>query len=394
MRKLFSKLRLGEFRFGWLEFLFAMYPILAGYQYGALPLGTLVPLIMIAMSLNRGKRCIKRGCDKNIRILLIFVILHQLILGLTLDYTPSYHWNALLSVSINILTVIIVAPKVQYEKLRTALFMVAILSMVGLVYHFMLLLSGTPISPIPIPFLPAPDSDSRLFEELMRPTSFYWEPSSCITFLMVPLFISLYERNYMWASVLMFSIFLSTSTNGIALSSIMIGTFVMTQKVKKRYKVLMVAMMAVMVFLLFNTEIFSAGLDKINNTDLEANARTMNGIILFNAMPASDLILGFSAPNVDDYVASGQINAVFIANEKIFLPTFWSMLSKFGVIGLIIYLSTYFAVIFQNKKLLPYMVVLFVAMFTQGIGIQGTYIFQMLFMLVFVNQVQKLNILK
>ncbi len=372
------------YKFGWLEFIFAMFPILWGYQYGSIPFNLLIPLIMIIMAVYRGMGSIKMFHYKPLKLLFAFVVLHQLLVGFFIN-PPGYFWNSLLVLVINLLAIYVIVPAINYEKMRSSLYLVALISIAGLVYHFIILMAGGTITPLTLPFLPELSSESRAFEESMRPCSFFWEPAACVTFLMIPLFLALNDRKYLWAAGIMFSIFLSTSTNGIALSSIMVAITIFTQNVKMRYKMLMVLIMIGMAYMLITSEMFSGGMDKINNTDLEANARTMNGIILFHAMPFEHILAGFPAANIDDYVASGQIHAAFFAKENIFLPSFWFILSKYVLLGLFIYFSTYLFPLKKCRELIPYITVLIVALFTQGINLDAGYIFQMVFILTFMK---------
>ena len=245
-----------------------------------------------------------------------------------------------------------------------------------------------------MPFLPELETGSRLFEEGFRPTSFYWEPAAFVTYMMVPLFLSLFERKFTWTVIIMASMFFSTSTTGITMSLLMLIVYVLTQDIRIRTKVAVVLLTGVFVWLLFTSEIFSAGMEKISETDIESTSRTINGPAMVFNMPFMDLLIGMPAANPYDYLISGGFhsNEIIVKENSIFVSTFWLVLAKFGVIGLALFLSLYIRPLINSKEILTYIIMLFASMFFQSYSFgTGGFAFQIIFIYLFTSIYNRQN---
>lgn len=363
-------------KIGILEMLVALYPILMGYKYGMLRCDILCLLLMDVIAINKKRDVIQLN---GLKYLSIFIVLHEIVLCVTMSSTPSYHINSILSYCVNFISLFIIIPAIDFSKLRSSIVIVAIISILGIIYHFLLLQLGHDISPIKIPFMPEMDTDTRLYDELDRPCSFFWEPQSFCNFLLVPLFYSLNEKKYAWTTIVVFAMFLSTSTTGIALSLLSIGIFASTQKLTRFQRFSIVIMGCVMVYILLNADIFSAGVDKIEGTDYEKTSRLYNGPTLIANMPLVDLITGINSPNVTDYYMSGNVKAFLIVkHDNVYVSTFWLILAKYGVFGLLLYLNLFFDSVRRNKRLLVYIAPLFVALFTNPDAVGASFVFEFL----------------
>lgn len=371
---------------GVLELLFAFYLILSGYSFGPISLSWGLLIVMDIIALKRKKGLLK--CSP-LLILISFVVIHTIILVFFMPSVPSYYWNIRISLLLYLISIFIIVPAINYDRMISALDIVAIISSLGILYHFLILKAGGTINPIKVPFLPLPNNDSRLFEDMDRPCSFYWEPAAYISYMLVPLYIALYKRRYYMVFIFIFFIFLSTSSTGIILSVLMSLTFVLSQKTKKQSKILLLILTIVLVWAFLSFSWFNQGLEKIQTTDLESTARIMNGPTLINSMPLSHLLLGMNSANINDYYNINPVmkDAYLIVNSKdgIFLSTFWRVWSTFGVAGLCIYLSLYIYVIRKNRLLFPYILVLLIALFVQGHMFSSIFVYQFIFILSFLN---------
>lgn len=379
----------GKSRLGVIELLFAFYPILSGYAYGIVRLDLLILVVMDFIAFYRSKRLLD---FKPLFYLFIYVLLHEFVLFFFLKGMPVYHLNSLLSTTIFLSSIFIIVPAINYKKLSRCLFLVGILSMVGILYHFMMIRNGGEIHPIKLPFLPDLSEDSRLFSFGNRPTSFYWEPAAFVTYMMVPLFLSLNERRYVWTLIITLSIFLSTSSTGILLSVMMVGVYVFTQKIRMLYRVLLSVAGVALVLFLLQSELFESGIQKIENTDVEKTTRLINGPRLVFNMPSEHLITGMVSANVNDYYQDGYVSTYLQPTRSgtIFVSTFWSVLAKFGLVGLLLYLNVYVKFI-KNRRLLPYVTILLIALFSQGFVLSAIFVFQMIFMLSFLKMDVEVN---
>ena len=384
MRKIINYLHLNQV--GGLELLFAMYCILSGYSWGPIK-GHLIFILLMAVIAYFRK-------DKNLFSLkeltwvTTFVAVHELILMLAIS-APGYMFNNTLSTVIVCISIYPIARSLNYEKMVGALNWIALLSIGGIIYHFLIIRSGGYVTPISLPFMPSLDTSSRFFEEGFRPTSFYAEPAAFVTYMMIPLFLSLFERKFIWAAVIVFSMFLSTSTTGITMSTLMLAVYVLTQKVSMKYKLMATLLGVAFIYILFTGDIFSAGFEKINETDIETTSRVANGPAMVFNMPIGDIITGMPAANPYDYYTSGGFhsNAIIVKQESIFCSTFWLVLAKFGVVGLLLYILLFLRNLVKSNDILPYVVILFASMFFQSVAVGSSgFAYQVIFIYVFVNR--------
>ena len=373
MRKLLKYI--GINKLGFLELIVAMYPILMGYQYGSIPCTLLFLIIMDILAIFRPKR----GAipSKLMKWLTAFVIVHEVILCVTMRNLPSYHINSIVSLVIVMVSIFIITPRVEYEKLVSSINLVAVICMAGIVYHFALLQMGQYITPIKVPFMPDLNSASRLYNEVRRPCSFFWEPQSYCTFMSVPLFLSLVDKKYTWASTIILSMFLSTSTTGIAISILSLIVFVVTQDVSRYQRFFVVVIGAALIVFLFTSDYFSSGVQKMENTSYETSSRLYNGPTFIANMEKSDLILGINNSNVYDYYREGHVDAFLMEKyDTIFMPSFWNALAKFGLLGIILFLGVYLEPLKDYRQLMIFVIPLIVALFTNPDFLGGLFSFE------------------
>lgn len=88
----------------------------------------------------------------------------------------------------------------------------------------------------------------------------------------------------------------STSTTGILMAMFMLAFFLLTQKQKTWYRVLVVAAIIGLVYFFLYSSFTSSGLEKLENTNLEENNRTINGLLIAQDMNFFDLIFGVPLP--------------------------------------------------------------------------------------------------
>lgn len=378
----------GITNFGLLEFLFAIYPLLVGYSFGFIKFDLLFLLIIMTFALlKKGKIIV----FKPLLVLSIFIILHEIILMVLLDSTPMYLINNNISLFLCLLSVFVITPNLDYERLSNAFMFIGVICMLGIVYHFALLQLGYSITPIKLPFLPDMNYESRLYELGNRPVSFFMEPASFITYMMIPLFISLVNKRMIWVAVIIVSIFLSTSSTGIILSMFLLIIYFFTEKLTIGKKLLIVCLSLVFVGFVLNTPYFEFGINKIKNTDIERTSRLINGPLLISSMPIKHLIFGMNTPNILEYykTSATTVKLLFTKSGFIFVSSFWLLIAKFGIVGLLLNLNVLYFIARKYKQLIPYLAVLFVAMFSQGFFFNSTYVVQYVFILVFCLQQQK-----
>ncbi|MBD5233357.1 MAG: hypothetical protein HDS65_04165 [Bacteroidales bacterium] len=378
IKRIFRYLQLQKV--GAFELFAALYPILSGYSYGPLHGNIIFILILAVWALFKKRKHFKTLW---LNVLIAFVLVHEFFLMLLIP-VPGYFLNNTISIALISISILPICRAINFEKFAGSLNWVAIMTIGGLVYQAMIVFAGGIVTPLKLPFMPAMDATTRLYEEVVRPTSFFWEPASFVTFLMVPLFISLLRKTYVWSGIIILSMFLSTSSTGILMSFIILALYLMSQKVKMRTRIMVVVLGIGLAFALVKSSYFEAGINKIENTDIESNIRLMNGIYLFESMDAGELILGFKAPNVEDFA---YMRHVPLLGRGAFVPTFWLTWAKYGIFGLAILLTMYLSFIRADRTTLPYVVVLIIAMSFQSISFgSSTFAYQLIFLYSYINR--------
>ena len=380
-----SKTKEGSiFNIGILELAIALYPIIAGYGYGSFQLAFGFLLIVDIFLINR-KRQHKYSFGK-IYQYMAFIVVHCAIWLLVMPSIPSYFVNSFIADIIYLISIVIIVPQVDFDKLKNAIYIVTIICAVGMLYHVFMIKSGHSIQPIKLPFMPDMSSKARLYSFLDRPTSFFWEPQSYASFMLVPLFFLLREKRLICAFAIAATMILSTSTTGIFMALFMIGFYMVTQKQKMQYRILGIIAVIGLVYFLLYSSFTTAGLEKLQNTDMEENNRTINGLLIAKDMSFYDWLFGVPYANLQDAYEAGYItnNLIIHADGEVFVSAFWICLCCQGLIGLFFFLNIYWDIFKKDRTVLPYLVCIIIGLFSNPDILCASYVFQLIIMYTFI----------
>lgn len=373
------------FNIGILELAIALYPIIAGYGYGSFQLAFGFLLIVDIFLINR-KRQHKYSFGK-IYQYMAFIVVHCAIWLLVMPSIPSYFINSFIADIIYLISIVIIVPQVDFDKLKNAIYIVTIICAVGMLYHVFMIKSGHSIQPIKLPFMPDMSSKARLYSFLDRPTSFFWEPQSYASFMLVPLFFLLREKRLICAFAIAATMILSTSTTGILMALFMIGFYMVTQKQKMQYRLLGIIAVIGLVYFLLYSSFTTAGLEKLQNTDMEENNRTINGLLIAKDMSFFDWLFGVPYANLQDAYEAGYItnNLIIHADGEVFVSAFWICLCCQGLIGLFFFLNIYWDILKKDRTVLPYLVCIIIGLFSNPDILGAAYVFQLMIMYTFIT---------
>lgn len=379
---------------GFIELLVAFYPLLGQYAYGRLYLEFAVLLAIDILLLFRGfskREGSKYYRYKPLEIMMAFYLLHEIVVYFAAGF-PSYMLGRMLTNIVVGFSVPIIASRIDINKLIGSLTWVSIMCAVGMVYHFLLLATGIgTVNPLTLPFMPELDLSSRAFEDIYRPTSFFWEPASYATFITLIVFIYLREKKYVIAGIFALTVFLSTSTTGILYVFILLISFLLFGKIKADNKALITIFFVILALALFNVSEFSFGLEKLQNTELVGNQRLSNGPQLIKEMPLNDLVLGVPYANLNDYIMSDSSlhSGGLVAHgesDEYFVSDFWYVLAKFGIVGIFLLIWIYYIAFKKCTPLKPYILTLTIGLFSQGIFLRSFWAYEWIFVLAFYFQ--------
>ena len=385
MFELLKKKEGSIFNIGILELAIALYPIIAGYGYGSFQLAFGFLLIVDIFLINRKKQ--HKYSFSKIYQYMAFIVVHCAIWLLVMPSIPSYFVNSFIADIIYLISIVIIVPQVDFDKLKNAIYIVTIICAVGMLYHVFMIKSGHSIQPIKLPFMPDMSSKARLYSFLDRPTSFFWEPQSYASFMLVPLFFLLREKRLICAFAIAATMILSTSTTGILMALFMIGFYMVTQKQKMQYRILGIIAVIGLVYFLLYSSFTAAGLEKLQNTDMEENNRTINGLLIAKDMSFFDWLFGVPYANLQDAYEAGYItnNLIIHADGEVFVSAFWICLCCQGLIGLFFFLNIYWDILKKDRTVLPYLVCIIIGLFSNPDILGAAYVFQLMIMYTFIT---------
>ncbi len=384
IKKIINYLGIGKF--GWLEFIMALYPILGGYGYGSFQLAFGVLFILDVLIIIRGNLKLIKCLP--LVLLFIYVLLHDSLWFFILPSVPSYFINSLISTIIYAASVFIIAPQLNYNKFISAINVVAIICMIGMIYHVSIISIGQSVSPIKLPFLPEMAKNTRLYQMVDRPTSFFWEPQSYASFMMVPLFYALNERKMIYAFLIAALMIVSTSTTGLILSPLMYLLALASNRNKGYTSLIIIIALMALGYFIMSSSYTIAGLEKFQNTNIDESNRISNGYLAFKVMNPSDYLFGIPFANAQDAFDMGYFGSSVIVygDGVMYLSAIWIALVQYGIFGLILFLLPYFWIYKKDHNILPYLACVVAGHFSNPDFIGAAYSFQIITMLVFIQR--------
>ena len=377
MKKLMDSLGLREV--GLLELLLASTQLLAGYTLFGLPMMLVIWLVMIAVVVFKGHFKIRLFLP--LFVYAIYWSIHETFI-LCIDNNTNV--NALIGQVVYFIGFMCIYSHLDEKKLKGCFNWVAIIAIIGLVIQWLQILRGELVHPIELPGFAMPDN--RLEQEIPRPSSFFMEPQAFVSFMVIPLFFSLKDKMYVWMSVIILSIFLTTSTTGILGVFIMLFASLFVNKKRSWSSVIIIILGGVFAFALFNSSIFELGVDKLLETDSGTNEhRLEQGMYIVSTMNPLEMVFGVPFSSAYHYCLSGRAPNVAIygsgADAVVYMSSFWYLILRFGIVGLVLYLNVYLSVFRKNKEVLPLLFFMIAVLFSNPDGTGVNYIVCLLVML-------------
>lgn len=382
-------------RWSLLETMFALYLVVSGWVLSPIPVYMWWAILMDIVAYKRyGFNPMRM--PKSYRFLFWFIMVHQFLWVFVVSNLSSVYFNFWFSMIITMGSVFFVAPVLDYKKIKSPIAVITIISIFGLFYQLLLLFQGVPVGQLTIPpFASSRDITNADFLALLRPSSFFGEPAMYCEYMLVPLFICLVDKKFIYAFIIVISMLLTTSTTGVVLSFLMLGAFFLTQKVALRWKLLVVIGAVIIGLAMTKSSFFENTMTKVNNTDLSENERTSIGLTVIPQLKAHEIIFGIPYANISDMYNAGRlkIDTFMWYDEKgkaeVFVSSIWNILFMFGVFGLFLYLLFYYKLFHQSRLLFPYFIAVFAKMFSDPTAVGSSFLFEICFMMCFIRWDQK-----
>lgn len=220
-----------------------------------------------------------------------------------------------------------------------------IVSIVLIIQALRLNLFGIPA--VPINLLPVPVADYNYWDYFKgeRPSGFFSEPQAFCSFV-IPFFIfSLNRKEFLSSTVIFLAILLSTSTLGLAISSLILSYFLIIGKKVNTYTKIGVVLGSILIFFFMLSQGFlDSSIEKIKATPIENNIRLVRGFYVYGKFDFLDKLLGicyslesYVLQNIKDPWVSLYIKAG-LKSHLGYTTSFSGLLIQFGIPGFIMYL--------------------------------------------------------
>lgn len=352
---------------GGIELFFATLLIFSTYSFNGIPLQVVAWCLLFVLLFFKKKS--KNVVFRPLVVLTVYILFHDLVYL----FIANGNINAFIMQIVNFGCMLMAVNVFNINKLKGSLNVIAIISMIGLLYQWGIIASGGGVHPIQIPFLDM--AKSRLETFSIRPSSFFMEPASYVEFMYIPLLFSLIDRKFIWTGIIIASEFLTTSTTGLLTSFIMLIAYIFTQKVNLRIRLLTLLLGGGMLFALTHVEAFKGSTEKLDNTDVETNMRLSQGPYVVSTMNFDEMILGTQYSSAYQYCSAGRAPYVVFYDEEVFMSTTWKLILIYGVVGLLLYLTFYYKIAKGNRETVPLVVCLIAVMFSSGYGLGLSFVY-------------------
>ena len=377
-----SKLNISEYLHlkdvGFLEMVYAITPMLIGFNFRTIPMGVLMWTLLVMLVMVRGE--VKLGRLRPMILFAVYWAFHDFAMMLI----DSVNINNKIQQVLFFLAFFLLYPQLNLEKLRGSLNWVALIAIAGLLYQWSMIVSGNGVHPLEIPGLTMPEH--RLDQFSLRPSSFFMEPAAYTAYMICPLAVSLNERKYAWSIAIILSLFLSTSTTGLILSFVMLGVNAFTNLRKAKLSTIAIAVIAIGLYIaLINLQAFEYSVEKFETTDTEENVRLFQGPHIVSTMQPEEFLFGAPYSSPYEYCKAGRATQVEFYGESVYMSTLWYMILCYGIVGLVLYLNIYVKVAMKSRITWPLMTCLFATLFSSSYRISSSFIFILILLMVMIR---------
>ncbi len=358
-----------------LEMLVPFIGMLAPYKISILPLSAIALMLIFLFQ----RRTIRISFSKQLRPYLLFltyIVLRDLVhMGFSVSDPVSVQFNRLLEDIVMYALIFLICDEFDEDVLFRWWKIAGVIFGAGMIYHVILLFLGKQIEPISI--IPGYSIGNASVEVFRRPTSFFSEPAAYVTSMMPLLFLSLKKKKLIWAALSTFLIALSTSTVGVVLAAVLWITFILLEKKTFKTTCLYLFLVVGFVILFINLPVFSDTLQKLEAVSEGGStwgSRVEGPFQIVGAMRWYELPFGTAILDAREFISNHTLNSfdssLIVGNQdgySVFLNTIASLIFRYGIVGLCLFLLTFKNKIFNNRyEARMYAIMLLVAAFAQG----------------------------
>lgn len=360
---------------GIVEFLFSLALLLGGFNLGGIPMSFFIWGSIILIIFFRSKH-LKIENYPPITLFFVYWIFHELIV---IFFDANVNLNGYVEQLLLFVSFYFLYPYLNLNKLRGSLNWIAIIVIMGLLYQWSIISRGGSVHPLEIPGLSM--SDNRLESLTIRPSSFFMEPAAYVAFMLCPLALALLDKKYIWVIIIILSIFLTTSTTGLILSFVILMMSLIIARVNKLSIFVMLISGFGLYYTLTHSDAFKTGVQKYENTDIETTIRLVQGPKVVKTMELYEYAFGAPYSSAYNYCKDRNVKRIVYYGNSVYMSTFWLLILRFGIAGLLLYLYIYYKIIQSSRLTIPLSTCLLAVMFSSSYALGATYIFSLLFLL-------------
>lgn len=393
LNKVIERLNLN--RIGLVELLIALYPILSSYQYGPVPLSLFVLLLVMGLVILKNNKITFLN-NRTFKILSLYVIIHDILLIFVMgNNTPSFFFNSLIALVLTLFAIFLVTPYIRWDKLVGAINWVSIICVIGMTYQYLQVRGGQSVGMLKLPLLPE-SGLARYIDLYDRPHSFFEEPAMYSQFMLVPMFIALIKKQYVWSGIIALTVLMSSSTTGLILVFVQFLIVILLGETAKKSKIILCLIGCGMAWMLFNTDTFSAATDKFTHESEHSveNVRLVQGPAVVSTMEFSDYFLGAPYANAYQYCIKRGISLELFEvygkgdDAMVYMTTIWQLILHFGVVGALLYIMVYVKLL-KERKILPLLICYIIMIITAAFWFGPYFAFYNFIIFSFLRKVNK-----
>ena len=352
--------------------LFPLLPITFMYTIGGLPLGYLVygPLFIAQLLIHK-----KYVFDHYLKYLFgayFCVLVIQAAFSIS-DIETVVH--IIIGSIFWLLAYICFTNYIRLEDLLRPYIILSVIYMLGLFYQVIQLFVWNNQLTGPIVIFPSLLSTQDIVDfNLLRPMSFFREPAAYALWICIFTIVMINEKKFILAAVATFSVLLSTSTEGLALSALIWGIWLLTGKFNFWLKVLVGFALFIAVTNVMTSDLFSLTISKASETDYSESNRLVDSFRLLQRLDLEGWLIGIGTTNGPIYEAYASSKGVYF--EDLFLSSAAGVFVSYGLfVGILYWMFILKVITFKAKSMIAFSVCILVLPFVQTIFISESFIY-------------------
>lgn len=269
--------------------------------------------------------------------------------------------------------VAIIAKHVDKESLYRCWKVLGLIVCIVVLYQFVqIFVLGHSV--LPIRLLPVRSEELALNDNWTtpsdRPVAFFTEPAMVIAFLTPVLLFAQQKKDYFVAIVVSIAILLTGSTSGVIALLIMWGFYIVSFKLSRTVKIVLVLLFIAAIYAFLTIDIFSSSIEKINHElsgeSGNMDARMLRGWWIYAILDLRSQLFGISDYDIASFVYGNASEFTFqtVIEDNFYLNTAQRILIQTGAVGAVLYIWMLIKLwISTNKAVRPYLLYVIVSMF-------------------------------